>query len=69
MWYNAAMIDDRQACFVAGDDYLREYGDAAGRFDCAVHACFNRRYHRTGTLWEGRFKAGLVDSEALKRAR
>jgi len=32
-------------------------------------AQFNRRYHRTGTLWEGRFKAGLVDSEALKRAR
>jgi len=24
---------------------------------------FNRRYDRTGTLWEGRFKAGLVDSE------
>lgn len=26
-------------------------------------ACFNARYRRTGTLWEGRFKAGLVDSE------
>ncbi len=26
-------------------------------------ACFNARYGRTGTLWEGRFKAGLVDSE------
>jgi putative transposase len=26
-------------------------------------ACFNARYLRTGTLWEGRFKAALVDSE------
>lgn len=24
---------------------------------------FNDRYHRTGTLWEGRFKSCLVDSE------
>ena len=24
---------------------------------------FNRQYHRTGTLWEGRFKSSLVDSE------
>jgi len=26
-------------------------------------AGFNARYQRTGTLWEGRFKAGLVDSD------
>jgi len=25
-------------------------------------ACFNARYQRTGTLWEGRFKSSLVDS-------
>ncbi|WP_338026909.1 transposase [Coralloluteibacterium stylophorae] len=25
--------------------------------------CFNARYRRTGTLWEGRFKSALVDSE------
>lgn len=25
---------------------------------------FNKRYNRTGTLWEGRFKASLIDSEA-----
>jgi putative transposase len=24
---------------------------------------FNNRYHRTGTLWEGRYKSSLVDSE------
>ncbi len=24
---------------------------------------FNARYRRTGTLWEGRYKAALVDSE------
>ena len=24
---------------------------------------FNSRYYRTGTLWEGRFKSSLVDSE------
>ncbi|AKC87087.1 transposase [Pseudoxanthomonas suwonensis] len=26
-------------------------------------ATFNTRHHRTGTLWEGRFKSALVDSE------
>lgn len=25
---------------------------------------FNKKYRRTGTLWEGRYKASLVDSEA-----
>jgi putative transposase len=25
--------------------------------------CFNAQYQRTGTLWEGRFKSALVDSE------
>ena len=25
---------------------------------------FNKAYHRTGTLWEGRFKSSLVDKEA-----
>ena len=25
---------------------------------------FNKTYHRTGTLWEGRYKASLVDSDA-----
>ena len=25
--------------------------------------CFNARYRRTGTLWEGRFKSALVYSE------
>ena len=25
---------------------------------------FNRTYHRTGTLWEGRYRATVVDSEA-----
>jgi putative transposase len=27
-------------------------------------AAFNLRHGRTGTLWEGRFRAGLIDSEA-----
>lgn len=26
--------------------------------------CFNRRHARTGTLWQGRYRASLVDSEA-----
>lgn len=25
---------------------------------------FNNRYHRTGTLWEGRYKAALLDTES-----
>lgn len=28
-------------------------------------AAFNRRHQRSGTLWEGRFRAGLVDGETL----
>jgi putative transposase len=91
--------NDRQACFADAADYLRyrqELGEAALRYDCALHAyvlmtnhvhllttprepdgvsrmmqaigrryvgSFNARYRRTGTLWEGRFKSALVDSE------
>lgn len=91
--------NDRQACFARDGDYeryLQELGEAALRFDCALHAyvlmtnhvhllltpsatgtasqlmqaigrryvgSFNARYRRTGTLWEGRFKSTLVDSE------
>ena len=40
---------------------------AAGRMMQALGRCyvayFNARYHRTGTLWEGRYKACLVDSD------
>jgi len=35
--------------------------------DCHVHAYvlmyFNRAYDRTGTLWEGRFRSSIVDSD------
>jgi putative transposase len=24
---------------------------------------FNRRHHRTGTLWEGRYRSALIDSD------
>jgi putative transposase len=26
-------------------------------------SAFNRRHHRSGTLWEGRFRAGVIESE------
>lgn len=91
--------NDPQPCFKATGDYLlylNELGDAAQRFECAIHAyvlmtnhvhllvtpavvgavsrmmqalgrryvaIYNIRHGRTGTLWEGRFKAGLVDNE------
>ena len=89
---------DRQACFFGVEDYRRYLElmqEAAGRYDCHVHAyvlmtnhvhllvtpqqdlgvsfmmqrlgqryvrAVNRTYRRTGTLWEGRYKAGLVDT-------
>ncbi|MGB5259913.1 MAG: transposase [Gammaproteobacteria bacterium] len=89
---------DRQACFFAVEDYRRYLElmqEAAGKYDCHVHAyvlmtnhvhmlvtpqqslgvsfmmqrlaqryvrAINRTYRRTGTLWEGRYKAGLVDT-------
>lgn len=34
--------------------------DAGG--GTALRGSFNARYRRTGTLWEGRFKAALVDT-------
>lgn len=30
---------------------------------CRYVGAFNARYRRTGTLWEGRFKSALVDSD------
>ena len=40
---------------------------AARRLTPAIGRCyvgsFNARYRRTGTLWEGRFKAALVDTD------
>ena len=90
--------NDRQPCFAAPADYsgyLCEFGEAALKHGCVVHAyvlmtnhvhllvtprecggvsrmmqaigrryvgCFNARYGRTGTLWEGRYKAAIVGS-------
>jgi putative transposase len=53
--------NDRQPCFFAEVDRLR-FLDV--RF-------LNDRYRRTGTLWEGRYKSCLVDSETylLRRHR
>ncbi|ALN60913.1 transposase [Lysobacter antibioticus] len=31
-------------------------------------ACFNARYRRSGTLWEGRFKSALIDSASYALA-
>jgi putative transposase len=89
---------DRQACFFAVEDYrlyLELMQEAAGKYDCHVHAyvlmtnhvhmlvtpqqslgvsfmmqrlaqryvrTMNSTYRRTGTLWDGRYKAGLVDT-------
>lgn len=91
--------NDRQPCFIAGEDYrryLRGLQEASLENACRIHAYvlmtnhvhlvvtpdatrgvsrmmqmlgtryvswFNRQYRRTGTLWEGRFKSSLVDSE------
>jgi putative transposase len=34
------------------------------RLGCRYVRYFNRRYHRTGTLWEGRFRSVLVESSS-----
>ena len=41
--------NDRQPCFFTEIDYVRYIND---------------RYHRTGTLWEGRYKACLIDTDS-----
>ncbi len=38
--------------------------DLMRRLGCRYVRYFNRRYHRTGTLWEGRFRSALVESSA-----
>ena len=50
--------------------HLLVSADEAGRISRAMRqlgqnyvTAFNRRHRRTGTLWEGRFKSCLVDSE------
>ncbi|HYM85255.1 MAG TPA: transposase, partial [Pseudoxanthomonas sp.] len=92
--------NNRGACFFGETDrrfYLKCLREAAGRYQCAIHAYvlmsnhvhllitpqesggvaatlqhLGRRYvrtvngahGRTGTLWEGRFKSSLVDSDS-----
>ncbi len=91
--------NNRQSCFLhAGDyhSYLKLLGQAADRYDTAIHAYalmtnhvhllvtpnhassassvmqhlgrgyvlrFNRIHNRTGTLWEGRFRSSIIDTE------
>jgi putative transposase len=38
--------------------------DLMRRVGCRYVGYFNRRYHRTGTLWEGRFRSALVESRS-----
>ncbi len=38
--------------------------DLMRRVGCRYVHYFNRRYHRTGTLWEGRFRSALVESQS-----
>ncbi len=38
--------------------------DLMRRVGCRYVKYFNRRYHRTGTLWEGRFRSALVQSSS-----
>jgi putative transposase len=38
--------------------------DLMRRVGCHYVRYFNRRYHRTGTLWEGRFRSALVESSS-----
>ena len=47
----------REECLALHDMMLSQYGGIAG-----VRDGFNRRYERTGTLWEGRYRSALVDS-------
>lgn len=90
---------NRQAIYFRPEDYglyLDTLGDAADRYDCAIHAyvlmtnhthllitpgterslpllmqamgrgyvqTLNRRYNRTGTLWQGRYKASLIQDD------
>lgn len=38
--------------------------DLMRRVGCRYVKYFNRRYHRTGTLWEGRFRSALVEKRS-----
>ena len=38
--------------------------DLMRRVGCRYVHYFNRRYHRTGTLWEGRFRSALVETSS-----
>lgn len=68
--------NNRSACFAGDEDrafYLLHAGRLLGRFACRLHAyCLmtnhvhqymNRKYGRTGSLWEGRFRSSLVQAE------
>jgi len=54
--------NDRYACFFKYENYYLFY------LHCLEESCeryvqyTNKRYRRTGTLWEGRHKASLIDA-------
>jgi putative transposase len=60
---HAYVLMDNHVHFLATpetDDGLPKWMQAVGR----SYVCyFNARHHRTGTLWEGRYKSNLIESE------
>lgn len=73
-WLHEALAEQKIALhayvFMSNHVHLLLTPPAAGRLSRAMSRLgqryvptFNRKYGRTGTLWEGRFKSCLVDSE------
>jgi putative transposase len=60
---HAYVIMDNHVHFLATpetDDGLPKWMQAVGR---SYVRYFNARHHRTGTLWEGRYRSNLIESE------
>lgn len=74
-WHIIQRGNNRSACFYAEDDYffyIYHLAELAIRFGCAIHAyvLMNNHVHllltpdrRSSTLWEGRFRSCLTQSE------
>jgi len=61
-WHVIQRGVNRSPCFADDTDrqrYLALFSEYAATHGCALH----KRHGRTGTLWEGRFRSSVVDSE------
>jgi putative transposase len=60
---HAYALLDREAQWLATPNTTQALSRTVQALGRRYVSAFNRRHHRSGTLWEGRFRAGVIESE------